>query len=166
MLSWGVYKLLGAALFMLSLFGMGGELAAREKLRLRRAEGFLALLYHVRTQIAAFSIPLPRILSECDEKLLTEIGIDTAAKRRAPLDFKTLLESAKGTLWEDAESVLSSLALVLGRGNRAEDLTYIDLAIEKLEAVCRKAGTESPRRIKLALFLPPLLGGILLCLLI
>ncbi len=158
-----ICKIGGAVCLLIALVGAGASLAAKERRRAARAAGFLTLLRHVRAQIAAFSLPIPAILSQCDEKLLFLVGAGANAART---DLVDLVRNARADLSDTAAETLTSWAEEIGRGDRAEDLRKSDLAIEKMESIVRKESAESRKREKLALFLPPLLGGIVICLLI
>ena len=61
----GFFKPIGIGLILLCGVLAGLAFSAFEKRRCRQAEGFVALLQHIRLQIDCYSLPVARILALC-----------------------------------------------------------------------------------------------------
>ena len=95
------FKWIGLALLFASGLAVGYLLSAFESRRYRQAEGFLALLRHVRLQIDCFSLPVSRILAGLDERIRRLCGAPQGA-----VDFPALLSETKLLLPEEACALL------------------------------------------------------------
>ena len=156
------FRLIGIAVILICGVGVGLGLAAFERKRARQAEGFLALVRYIRVQIDCFSLPLGRILSGCDGKLLYECGVESD---RLP-DFLTLLKRTKLYIPEEMCRLLRDFGAQLGSSYREEQLRSCDYFLERLIPCCDRLRCELPRREKLMLLLPVALAAMLVLLLL
>ena len=155
------FKWIGiTAIFACGVFA-GGCLAAFERRRVAQAEGFLSLLRLVRLQIDCFSMPVSRILSECDPELLVACGVT-----EPPRDFRALLASAKLYLSEEMCRLLEDFAARLGASYREEQLRCCDYYLARLSPYCDTLRGELSGRERMAMILPPALSVALILLLI
>ena len=155
------FKWIGLALLFASGLAVGYLLSAFEARRYRQAEGFLALLRHVRLQIDCFSLPVSRILAGLDERIRRLCGAPQGA-----VDFPALLSETKLLLPEEACALLYDFSEQLGGSYREEQLRCCDHYIVRLSPLCERMRDELPRRRHLALLLPIALTGALMLLLL
>ena len=143
------FKLIGLALLLCSGVLASMILSRFEQKRYKQAEGFLALLRHIRLQIDCFSLPVSRILAT----LPTQISEMTAIPRAAR-DFGELLEGTSLLLPEEMCELLTSFGRDLGGSYREDQLRCCDYYITRFAPHCERMRTELSRRTKLALLLP------------
>ncbi len=153
-------KVFGAVLVLFSAVVWGVARIKEGRAQRARAEAFLLLLRHIRTQIDCFSMPVCEILKNADPTLLAACGATAP-----PADFGTLLGVGQEELSPEARAVLVAFARELGTTYRTEQLRLCDRHIGELEAVCAAARGEALRREKLFVLLPPALAGIVILLL-
>ena len=156
-----IFRWIGAVAIFACGVLIGTGLAAFERRRVAQAEGFLLLLRYIRLQIDCFSMPVARILSECDRDLLLACGVE-----HPPKDFKTLLGGTKLFLREDVCRLLEDFGACLGGSYREEQLRCCDYYLTRLCPYCDKLRAELQGRERMALFLPPALSVALILLLI
>lgn len=156
------FKPFGALLLLSCGVGVGVAFAAFERRRVRQGQGFLALLRHVRAQIDCFSIPLGRILANCDAKILADCGIEIADMA----DFKALLTGTRLYLPEELCRLLADFGAQLGSSYREEQLRCCDYFIERLTPGVDLLRAELPKRERVALILPMAISAIMILLLL
>lgn len=154
-------KWLGLLLLLLCgvLTGIGA--VSFERRRYRQAEGFLALLRHVRAQIDCFSTPLRGIFADCDVGIWADCGA-----KQAPQELPSLLRSVPLYLPQEVCRLLFDLGERLGTGYREEQLRCCDYFLERLVPICDKMRAELPKRERMALFLPVAAAAVLALMLI
>ena len=155
------FKGLGLVLLFVCGLAAGYLLAAFEGRRCRQAEGFLALLRHIRLQIDCFSQPMGQILASVDGGVRRLCG----TPRMAP-DFPTLLQQTPLLLPEEACVLLRDFSNTLGSSYREEQLRCCDYYIARLVPLCERLRTELPKRLRLAWILPLAVAGALILLLL
>ena len=155
-------KLLGGVLLLGAGLGLGLRARHAARRELRRTEGFLALLGHIRTQIESFSMPIDKILACCDRRLLADCGADGMGFS----DFSALLLEASGELPREAVRLLECFGKELGRGYRADQLRHCEQYMTLLERECRLLREALPRREKTLLVLPIAISAMALLMLI
>lgn len=151
-----VVKWMGLLLLLLCGVLTGVILLRFERRRYLQAEGFLALLRTVRLDIDCFSMPVERILRQCDPKLLADCGATDAAE-----DMATLLRQARLYLPEEFCRLLWDFSAQLGGGYREEQLRCCDYYLARLTPFCDKMRSELPKREKMALLLPTAVAAVL-----
>lgn len=149
-------KWLGVLILLLCGVSVGIGIAAYERRRYRQAEGFLALLRHIRAQIDCFSTPLRGIFAHCDAGIWADCGIT-----QVPQEPCALLESVPLYLPQEACRLLLDLCARLGTGYREEQLRCCDYFLERLIPICDKMRAELPKRERMALFLPVAAAAVL-----
>ncbi len=155
------FRWLGAGVIFACGIFAGLFFAAYERRRVLQAEGFLSLLRVIRMQIDCFSMPVSRILAECDRTLLADCGVSGT-----PKDFKALLGSTRLYLSEEICRLLADFAGRLGASYREEQLRCCEYYLARLAPYCDTLRAEQPRRERMALILPPALSVALILLLI
>ncbi len=157
-----IFSAIGALLLLGAGIALGGIFGGFERRRCRQAEGFLALLRHIRLQIDCFSLPVSRILSGCDGKILADCGVESVSLS----DFRALLESTRLYVPEEVCRLLWEFGERLGNSYREDQLRCCDYVIERLTPVCDRLRAELPKREKMMLLLPPALAAMLILLLL
>ena len=155
------FKWLGVGVILCCGIFSGLFFAAFERRRLEQAEGFLSLLRLIRLQIDCFSMPVSRILSQCDKSVLSACG---AAAPQS--DFKALVRDTKLYLSEEMCRLLTDFAGRLGGSYREEQLRCCEYYLARLAPYCDTLRAELPKRERMALFLPPALSVALILLLL
>lgn len=141
---------------MLCGAGVGVTGLRYERRRYLQAEGFLTLLRTVRLDIDCFSMPVDRILRQCEPKLLSDCG----APGPAP-DMETLLRGARLCLPAEFCRLLWDFAARLGGSYREEQLRCCDYYLARLTPLCDRMRAELPKREKTALLLPVAMAALL-----
>ena len=147
----GFYRWLGCFLLLLVGSGVSLVLFAYERRRCRQAEGFLALVSLLRSQIDCFSIPIGGILKKCDPRILRDCGLDDGEDLT---DMPSLLSACHLLLPEEECALLADFARQLGGGYREEQLRSCSYCAERLTACCDRLRAELPKREKMAIILP------------
>lgn len=132
-----------------------------EQKRCRQAEGFLALLRHIRLQIDCFSLPVSRILNSLPPQIREACDIPQDVR-----DFPSLLAQTRLLLPVEACELLSAFGEDLGSSYREDQLRLCDYYTSRLAPYCERIRAEQSRRMRLALILPIALAAALALLLI
>ena len=156
------FKVIGIVLILCCGVLGGLAFAAFERRRYRQAEGFVALLRHIRLQIDCFSLPVERILAVCDRRVLTDCGIEGVSLP----DFKAVLGSTRLYLPEEMCRLLADFGAQLGSSYREEQLRCCDYFLERLVPCCDSLRTELPKRERMALILPMAIAAMLVLMLL
>ena len=143
------FKLIGLVLLLCSGILASLLLSRFEQHRYKQAEGFLALLRHIRLQIDCFSLPVSRILTTLPSQIREAATLPDDAR-----DFGELLESTSLLLPEDMCELLASFSTDLGASYREDQLRCCDFYITRFAPHCERMREELPRRTRLALLLP------------
>ncbi len=153
--AFGLFLLLGSGVLA------GVMLVRFEQRRCRQAEGFLALLRHIRLQIDCFSLPVARILPALPVQIreACDIPLDV-------YDFPTLLTQTKLLLPPEMCELLTAFGEDLGSSYREDQLRLCDYYTARLTPYCERIRAEQSRRTRLALVLPIALAAALALLLI
>ena len=156
-----VVKWMGLCLLLLCGVAGGVMLVRYERRRYAQAEGFLTLLRTVRLDIDCFSMPVERILKQCDPHLLADCGVT-----RPPEDFAVLLREANLCLPREICRLLWDFSAQLGSSYREEQLRCCDYYLARLAPFCDKLRAELPKREKTAFLLPVAVAAVLLLMLL
>lgn len=155
------YKIIGL-FFLLGSGVLASVMLVRfEQKRCRQAEGFLALLRHIRLQIDCFSLPVARILATLPPELCATCDIQNNVR-----DFPTLLTRSTLLLPDDMCELLVAFGNDLGSSYREDQLRLCDYYVTRLTPLCERIRAEQTRRTRLALVLPLALAAALALLLI
>ena len=135
------YRLVGAILLALS--GFFGAYLANQKATyaLRQAEGWLALLRYVKSQVDCFALPMGRILEGCERSVLRECGY---GEEKRPEDLEELL--AHSAIRDgETERIVRGFAREFGKSYREEQTKgcayYCELLSERREALASQLPT-------------------------
>ena len=153
----------GIGLLLLFFCGVttGLLLARFEQRRCKQAEGFIALVRHVRLQIDCFATPVERILASLD----ASIRADCALPSRAD-SFPALLASTELLVPEELRDLLIGFSSDLGSSYREEQLRCCDYYLSRMTPYCERIRAELSRRVRLWLLLPGALSAALCLMLI
>ncbi|MBQ3127234.1 MAG: hypothetical protein IJC15_09210 [Clostridia bacterium] len=138
-------KWIGAGLILTAALVLAHRLSAAERAGLRRTEAWLELVRQMRRQIACYSRPPGEILRRIDPTLAAACGLDAASGK----GLAEMLERAEQGLLPDAVRVVREVALELGRGYLAEQISLLDAAIGELEEITASGRRRLPERIRL-----------------
>ncbi|MBQ8357811.1 MAG: hypothetical protein IJX39_08420 [Clostridia bacterium] len=156
------FKPIGIVLILACGVMAGVAFAAFERRRCRQAEGFVALLRHIRLQIDCFSLPVGRILASCDGKILADCGVETA---ELP-DLSALLAGTRLYVPEEMCRLLHDFGAQLGTSYRLEQLRCCDYFLERIIPICDRLRADLPKRERMVLILPMAIAAILVLMLL
>lgn len=156
------FKVIGILLLLLCGVLVGVAFAAFERRKCRQAEGFVALLRHIRLQIECFSLPVGKILDNCDGQILLDCGVEAT---ELP-DFPALLGGTRLYLPEEFCQLLTDFGGQLGGCYRAEQLRCCDYYLERLIPLCDRLRGELQKRERMVLILPMAVAAILILMLL
>ncbi len=139
-----LFKLLGAALIMLSGSATSSLLIKQDQKKLDFADACLSLLRFFRLQIDYYCVPVSEIFSRCDPSLLSACGCT-----KTPESFDDFLETADFNC-DSIENILRSFSNELGTSYREEQLKSCDYHINLLTDERNKLASESEKRKKLS----------------
>lgn len=125
-----------------------GALAARylslyEKQRLRAIDGWLDLIFHIRTQIDCYLTPIGEIFATADRNLL--LSCMGNGREDSPA---ALLRHSRLYLGQDAARLLESFAREIGASYREEQIKRCDYYIAALQNLRQKRTEELPARLR------------------
>ena len=155
------FKWIGILLILLCGVGAGLAFASFERRRFAQAMGFLALLRYIRLQIDCFSLPVCKILGNCDREVLLDCGAPDGAR-----DVPALLQGTRLYLPDEVCRLLQDFSAQLGGSYREEQLRCCDYYVARLAPFCDRLREELPRRTRMALLLPMAFAAILVLLLL
>ncbi len=117
--------------------------ASLEKKKLSVTEGWLELLFYIRTRIDCHLIPIEQIFSEASPTLLR-----ACMGRKEDRSPSRLLEHSKPYLDEEAARLLDSFSREIGSCYRQEQVKRCDYYITALRKIRDKQIAELPARLK------------------
>ncbi len=167
------FLLLITIFFCTAQFGV--RLAANEREGLRRLEGILDLVCHIKREIEYYSVPLSEIYKSFSCRELEECGFLPLLKKTSDdgeSDDKTAfclaleLMGKQIPMSESLYSAVYEFGASLGRCVAEDQIRRCDAVIECIEAECGKVREELPRRAKLQTALSLSTGMMLVILLL
>ena len=167
------FTLLITIFFCTAQFGV--RLAANEREGLRRLEGLLELICHIKREIEYYSIPLSEIYQSFSCKELDDCGFLSLLKKTADdgeSDDKTAfcrvleLSGKQIPMSDSLYSAVYEFGVSLGRCVAEDQIRRCDAVIECIEAECKKLREELPKRAKLQTTLSLSTGMMLVILLL
>lgn len=143
-----VLKLLGAILILC----VGGSCALGtvqyEKKRLRILDGWIDLIFYIRTRIDCYLMPLGEILVAGREEIPELYTHDGPAT-----DLHAILRASVIYLDGDAKRLLESFVREIGSSYREEQVQRCDYYITALRTLREKYAAELPMRLRLSVTL-------------
>ena len=136
-------KLLGCLLVLSS--GAAGALGAvrYERARLAVLEGWIDLIFYIRTQIDCYLTPLGEILAGADRELLRACG-----GSRETVGLDALLRASRGCLCGEAARLLTGFVREIGGSYREGQVRRCDYYLTALRAVREQQKEELPARVR------------------
>ncbi|MBQ8311217.1 MAG: hypothetical protein IJX80_09435 [Clostridia bacterium] len=138
-------KLLGALLIL----GVGAICARGatqyEKKRIRVIDGWIDLIFYIRSKIDCYLMPLGEILAE-GRQTLPEFCIP----QNESTDLHAILRASAVYLDGDAKSLLESFVREIGNSYREEQVRRCDYYITALRNLREKSASELPMRLRLS----------------
>ena len=177
-LEYMIYYLIKMALLITIFFctaQFGVRLAANEREGLRRLEGILDLICHIKREIEYYSIPLSEIYKSfgCRElencgflSLLRETADDGESDDKTAFCQVLELTRKQIPMSDLLYSAVYEFGASLGRCVAEDQIRRCDAVIECIEAECKKKREELPKRAKLQTTLSLSTGMMLVILLL
>ncbi len=137
-------KILGAMLIACSGLFLARSLNGSERRALSELDGIISFLRFVQTNIDAYSMPLPEILSRCPREIYAACGYSRAEPP------STVGELFEGCAVSDSFVArrLGEFAAEVGKGYRGEQLALLSRTLEALEDRRRQLSSALPSRIR------------------
>ncbi len=128
------------------LLSAGGSFALcsvrREKKKLTVLDGWIDLIFYIRTQIDCYLTPLGELLAAASPAMLTAC----TAEGEAVPELEGLLEKARCHLGGESERLLSGFVREIGTGYREEQVKRCDYYLALLREEREKLQTELPQK--------------------
>ena len=137
-------KITGALLVACSGFLLSRALNGSERRTLAEIEGFIAFLHFVRTNVDAYSMPLPEILARCPRRIYESCGYSHDV---APTTVGELFESC-AVSDEFTAQRLREFANEVGKGYRHEQLALLSRTLDAIEERRRALSNALPSRVR------------------
>lgn len=138
-----ILKLFGVLL----LLGVGAysalSLSLLEKRRIAVLNGWLDLIYHIRTQIDCYLTPLDQIFAELPPNL-SKIGVND----HPATDLSTLLQCTRPYLDGDSIQLLDGFAREIGTCYREEQVKRCDYFLSALRGIRDRQKAQLPARLR------------------
>lgn len=111
-----------------------------------QTEGFEELVRYLRSEIDAFSMPIPAALGRCPPEILEKCGY-----RNASACPTSLCELLSATSEESGETrkIMARFCAELGRGYKQEQLVLCDATLDELRAHRSRLACELPAKQRL-----------------
>ena len=140
-----VFKLLGC-LLVLSAGGLAAFSSVQyEKRRLSVLDGWIGLVFYIRSQIDCYLTPLNEILNGADRELLRACMGDGHCR-----DLQGILQNSQLYLGSEAQRLLSAFVRELGSSYREEQVKRCDYYITSLRTLRDKQMEELPAKIRVS----------------
>ena len=136
-------KLLGGLILLCAGGQTAWNLRTYEKRRVSVLDGWLDLLFYIRTSIDCYLTPVEDIFAEADPTLLRACMGDGTVK--SPTD---LLSCSLPYLDEEAKRLLESFSREIGNCYREEQVKRCDYYLSALRAIREKKTAELPARLR------------------
>ena len=141
-------KLLGCLLILASGALAAFSAARHERTRLSVLDGWIDLIFYIRTQIDCYLMPLNEILAGADRELLRAcMGGESA------VGLSTLLQNSQFYLNSEARRLISAFVREIGSSYREEQVKRCDYYISALRGIREKQGEELPARVRVCVAL-------------
>lgn len=136
-------KLVGCALVLLSGGGYAISASRYEKKKLSVLDGWMDLIFFIRSQIDCYLTPLSEILKNADQALLRACMGNSNDE-----DLPSLLQASSSYLGEEANRLLDSFVRELGGNYREEQVKRCDYYLAALRDIREKKREELPARLR------------------
>ena len=148
-----IYKILGCIFLLLAGGYVSLWITRFERRRLRVLDGYISLIYYIKSQIDCYAMPLTDILAGADPSVIAAcLGVDTLPigdtweSRDPPLS--AMIQESRLYLDQEAERLLTTFTGELGRNYRTEQVSRCDYYISALTEERRKLSESMPARIR------------------
>ena len=136
-------KLIGCALVLLSGGGYAVSASRYEKKKLSVLDGWMDLIFFIRSQIDCYLTPLSEILQNADPSLLRACMGNGNSE-----DLPTLQQASGTYLGEEARRLLNSFVREIGSSYREEQVKRCDYYLAALRDIREKQREELPARLR------------------
>ena len=151
----------GALMIVLASVLVSADLITRERRRIECVEGFFLLVSHIKERIECYSMPIKKILSECDPSILQRLG-----KEGDVSDFVSLVSECEELLSEDTLKTLREFSSTLGKSYRDIQIRICAKTVSELEGQRNALKAAYPSKKKTLIAICAALGGMALIALI
>lgn len=136
-------KLLGCALILCAGGLTAMSLVTLEKRKLRVLDGWIDLIFYIRSQIDCYLTPIGEILREADEDLLKHCCVNGRCE-----SLDTVLQRSRFYLNEESKRLISSFVREIGSSYREEQVKRCDYYAAALRSVREKQMEGLPSRLR------------------
>jgi len=154
------YRLFGSVLLLASAFFAAKYLNKKAEEVLSETDSFYRLIKQIKLEVDSFSLPISKILSRIDKKLLVGCGY---AEDEPPKSLDALLSSIKFK-GERCRELLVGFSSDFGNSYREEELRKLSYYEELLKNERERLAAELPakKKLNLTLALAAALGIVIL----
>ena len=138
-----LWKLMGSLLILCTGALAAWNLNLYEKRRIRALEGWLDLIFYIRTRIDCFLTPIGEIFATADKALL--LSCMGNGREQSPAE---LLRHSRLYLGQDAARLLESFVGEIGCCYREEQVKRCDYYISALQSLRQKRAEALPARLR------------------
>ena len=138
-------KITGTVLVVLGGAILAYMLNSKAKCTLTRTEGFISLLRYIKTQVDCYSMPLSRILENCNDSIYSDCGY---VGEKKPNDLSELISGCP-SLDGRALKIMSEFSEEFGKSYRGEQVKLCDRCIDELAILRTEVSEGLPLRRKL-----------------
>ena len=136
-------KLLGCALILLAGGLTAISLVKYEKKRIRVLDGWIDLIFYIRSQIDCYLMPIGDILKSADADILKSCGVSGRCD-----SIEALYQKSRFYLNEEAKRLLSSFVKEIGSSYREEQVKRCDYYAAALRNLREKQMEGLPSRLR------------------
>lgn len=137
-------KFIGAIIIVLAGDFLSRHAVRFEKKRLSVLDGWIDLIFYIRTQIDCYLMPLDEILATADKTLL-----QFAEDRSYQHTLASLFGATSPYLNTEGQRILRGMIREMGGSYREEQVKRCDFYLVSLRALREKLAAELPARLKL-----------------
>ena len=154
----------GAALLLAASLLLAVTLSRGEEKKLRRSEGLVLLVRHIREEVRCFRRPLPEIYDSFSHAALEECGFLSVLRREGLAHALKEMADAL-TVSNEEKRALLAFARAVGNGQTEGQIRLCDYTLAELEKMLAKRREEAPRRTRV-LQTMSISGGLMLLVLL
>ncbi len=144
----------GALMIIFASVLVSYDLIKREKQRIECVEGFLALVSYIKDSIECYSMPVKKILSDCDPSIIKKLGLDPPVS-----DFGQTVSACEGLLSDDSLKTLREFSSTLGKSYRDVQIRICGKTVAELDGQRSALKAAYPSKRKTVIALCTALGG-------
>ena len=138
-------KIAGGTILLLSVLALANQKNKKAEAEILQIDGFLSFFKLMRQQIEFFALPVPEILSRCEQGIFTSCGYDTESRPKSIEEFISGCKIAN----EVCAGLLEKFSADFGKGHRESEILLIDRYVALLSEEKKKLSELLPSQKKL-----------------